>query len=98
MPELKFTSIEYYSQGDERAFFEWLDRIASVEKVGGVGTDLLLRISSTSVPDEDLRELIALVTRYLTDASQLRQFLNASNKRWFHDNKEAFWHNSVFGR
>ena len=77
---------------------EWLHRIPSVEEIDGIGPDLLVRIPSKSIPDEDLRELIAVAERYLADPSQLKQFLNATNKHWFHDNEETYWHNSVFGR
>ena len=77
--------------------FEWLERIPSIEKVWGVGQDLFVRTTGANIPDDDLRELIAVVTRYGADASQLRQFLNAKNKHWFRDNEKAFWCNSVFG-
>lgn len=85
MAELKLTSIIYHSPGDERAFFEWLQGIPSVEKVWGVGPDLFVRVSDGPLPVEDLRELIALVKRYPADAAQLRQFRNADNKHLFHD-------------
>lgn len=98
MPDLKLTSIRYYSQGDERAMFEWLDRIPSVEKVWGVGRDLFVRISDADIPDEDLRELIAVVIRYGADASQLQQFESATNRHWFRDNEQAYWHESIFRR
>lgn len=97
MPDLKLTSIRYYSQGDERTLFEWLGRIPSVEKVWGVGTDLFVRIPDSEIPDDDLRELVAVVTRYGADASQLRPFLNEENKHWFRENEEANGPSAIFG-
>lgn len=78
--------------------FEWLDRIPSVEKFYGVGQDAFVVISHSFVPDDDLRELIALVTRYSADASQLKQFLKAHNRQWFYDDEAAYWRKSVFGK
>jgi len=97
MPELKLTRIHYFSRGDEQTFFDWLERIPPVEKVYGVGLDLFVRISSTSIPDDDLRELIGIFVRYNLDAPQLRLFLNSKNEHWFGDSEGAFWHEAIFG-
>ena len=97
MPELKMTSVHYYSPGDEDRFFEWLQSIPCVGEPYGIVRDLFVPIDGNVISDEDLQELIAIFTRYKTDARELRQFLNDENKAWFYDNKEAFWWNAVFG-
>ncbi len=49
------------------------------------------------IPDEDLRELIALFYRYKVDMKQLEIFLNNDNQAWFYEGKKAYWHKRVFG-
>lgn len=88
--------IWYLSIIDEDLFFEWIKRIPSIIKFNGLGDELYLHISSTTIAEGDLRELLALFCRYNIDMKQLRVFLNAANKDWFFENKEAYWHKQVF--
>lgn len=91
-------SVRFLSQGDERAFFEWINNIPSVVKYDGVLDELYLYIKSKNIKDADLRELIALFSKYqIKDATQLQLFLNAKNKKWFFDNHIAYWHEQIFG-
>ena len=85
----------YYSEGDERAFFEWLNRIRCVERVGGSGPGLQIHVRGQKVSSTCLRELIALFSRYHVPMGQLAQFESASNRRWFKD-PEMFWYGAVF--
>lgn len=65
-----FESTVYWSEGDERAHFEWLERIPAVTKVHGAGVRVFLEIS-TDCADRDLRELEGVYRRYEGDVSQL---------------------------
>jgi hypothetical protein len=85
----------YYSQGDERAFFEWLRRIPGVQKVGGVGHELHIH-ARRRLSWRSLLELIALFYRYQGPMDQLAQFETASNQKSFR-NPMMFWHTAVFG-
>jgi hypothetical protein len=85
----------YYSQGDERAFFEWVNRISCVLKVVGSGPELRIHVRSRRVSHDCLRELIALFHRYQGAMRQLAQFENPSNRKWFR-NPSAYWYRSVF--
>ena len=85
----------YYSQGDERAFFEWLKRIPAVHKLGGVGEELHIHVRRRQIPWESLRELIALFHRYQGPMEQLAQFENSSNRKMFRNSK-MFWYGAIF--
>ncbi len=91
-------AVSFFSQGDEHAFFEWINKITSIVKYNGVLDELHLFVKSKNINDGDLRELIALFYKYeIKDATQLQIFLNAKNKKWFFDNGEAYWHEIIFG-
>jgi hypothetical protein len=66
-----FEAITYWSEGDERAHFEWLSRIECVRDVKGRGTRVFLDIDLTAVTSEDIRELRAIYHRYGGDEAQL---------------------------
>ena len=85
----------YYSAGDERAFFEWLNRIRCVGRIGGSGPELQIHVRGRKVSSTCLRELIALFSRYQVPMGQLAQFENVSNRQWFKD-PAKFWYRVVF--
>lgn len=87
----------YGSPGDERAFFEWIERIRCIRKFWGSGPALYLEIPRRRISDTCLRELLALFWRYDVDMAQLAQFANPSNRKWFR-NSSAYWYAGVFGR
>ena len=87
------TSVRYFSQGDEEAFFCWLKRIRCVGEVHGVGRDLLIPLSAAP-DDDDLRELIGLFYRYRVDMTQLAVF---ARSEWA-SNPKAFWHRRMFAQ
>ncbi len=97
LPTIVCKCVWFYSEGDETSFFNWTKNITCVADVKGVSDEIHLVIEGTIIPDEDLQELIAVLTRYKIDLSQLAQFKSESNKEWFFDNKEAFWLKQVFG-
>lgn len=99
MKEIKLTckSVYFYSQLDEQYFFAWLQNITSIIKIDGAQDELYLYCKSSTIPDQDLRELLALFYRYKIDMKQLTVFLNNKNKMWFFDPPKGYWHRRVFG-
>lgn len=85
----------HFSQGDERAFFEWAERISCIDKIDGSGEALHLHIRRRRISDSCLRELIALFLRHQGPLEQLAQFENAANRGWFR-NRTKVWFRSVF--
>jgi hypothetical protein len=84
----------YLSALDEKMQFDWL---ASIPCVADVSSDM--HITLKHVPGEnDLRELIAVFYRYRTDMTCLAAFKSSRNKKWFAENKHAYWHSEVFGK
>lgn len=88
--------VVFYSDFDEDAFFEWLKKISCVSNVEGFGEELYIDINKDEFTEMNLREILALFYRYNVDMKQLSSFLDKSNKEWFFDNEEAFWHKKVF--
>ena len=74
-----FESTRYWSQGDERAHFEWMERIPAVQSVRGEGRRVYLSIAEGGVTAGDLRELEALYRRYGGDLSQLARLNGQMN-------------------
>lgn len=89
------TDVLYYHEADERAFFEWLDRMAFVRKYYGVVRDLIIELSRLPT-DDDLREIIGFCQRYAVDMTQLAKFVTSENGVWMQD-PQMFWHNEMFG-
>jgi len=87
--------MKYMSEGDERAFFNWLQAIPCVIGVRGSGRELHIRLKSRRLSQNDLREFIALYGRYGGRMAELAQFANASNQSWF-CSPAASWHSKVF--
>jgi hypothetical protein len=86
----------YYSQGDERAFSEWVTRIPAVDLVRGEGSSLYIHVRSRRVSATTLRELLALFRRYGVPMAQLAQFENPANREWFRS-PTAHWYQAIFG-
>lgn len=85
----------YYSDNDEAAFFEWLDKIACIEKYEGALDALNLYVNEARVDAGSLYELIALFRRYAVDMSQLRVFDRDEFATWFRSPK-SHWFKEVF--
>jgi hypothetical protein len=77
--------LQFYTKNDETLFNQWIKKIKCIKDYDGVGHDLHLEISSSTIPDDDLLDLMALFDRYKFDSSQLRVFINENNKKWFND-------------
>jgi hypothetical protein len=97
-PKIKLIckSVWYYSSIDEDMFFEWIQKIPSIIKYDGQLDELYLYIKSKRINNNDLREIVDLFYRYKIDMKQLSIFLNKTNKAWFFDNKQTYWHKNVY--
>ena len=89
------TDILYYHDADERAFFEWLDRMTFVPEYYGVVRDLFIEFSRFQTKD-DLWEVIGFCRRYDIDMTQLAKFETTENTTWMRDPK-MIWHTEIFG-
>lgn len=98
MVKLVCNSIWFYSDIDEEIFFEWLQKIPSIQKIEAVSSDLNLYVDKKLLNDDDFRELLALFYRYKVDMKQLQTFLTKKNREWFYGSPKGYWHYRVFGK
>jgi hypothetical protein len=96
MPTLIVRGPRYFSPGDEKAFFDWLQSIPCVSRVAGQVRDLHVTLKRAPT-DNQLREFIGLLYRYRMNMKGLAVFKTSRNARWFANNENAFWHKRVFG-
>lgn len=89
------TDVLYYHEADERAFFEWLDRMAFVADYYGEVRDLFINISRLPT-DDDMWEIIGFCRRYGVNMAQLAKFETPENTAWLRDNT-MIWHREIFG-
>jgi hypothetical protein len=89
------SDIAYYSQLDEIAFFDWLNRLDCVKEYRGQAHDLVITLKRPPTKS-DLRDLIALFFRYRADLRQLAQLETKSNRQWLR-NPDAYWNRPMFG-
>ena len=78
------TGVLYYHDSDERAFFEWLDRMPFVQEYYGVVRDLFIVFSRVPTYD-DLWEIIGFCRRYGIELKQLEKFVTDENRDWLRD-------------
>jgi hypothetical protein len=76
---------------DEKHLFTWAEEISCFERWDR--DTLVLR--SQNVPEEALRELLALFWRYQIPMRQLAQFEADTNRHWF-SSPTAYWYGRVF--
>lgn len=89
------TDLLYYHEADERAFFEWLDRMAFVADYRGQERDLFINLNRFPT-DDDMWELIGFCRRYGVNMTQLAKFETRENAVWLRDNT-MIWHREIFG-
>ncbi|BBM02427.1 hypothetical protein [Microbulbifer sp. GL-2] len=97
MTVLVCESLSFLSEGDEIAFFNWLNSLECISQIKGVNNEIQLHLTDSEISYDNLRDLIAIFTRYDVNMSQLSQLQTDENRDWFYDNKLAFWHKDVFG-
>lgn len=96
MIEIRVEGPLFYSLTDEDYFVDWFEKIDALVSTAAELRDIMLYFHSAVIPDTDLRELIALFTRYRLDMRGLSVFLNDSNRSWL-ANPEKFWFAGIFG-
>ncbi|MPS70533.1 MAG: hypothetical protein E2586_18800 [Novosphingobium sp.] len=89
------TDVLYYHDADERAFFEWLDRMAFVADYRGEVRDLFINLNRLPT-DDDMFEIIGFCRRYGINMAQLAKFETPENTVWLRDNT-MIWHREIFG-
>ncbi len=95
----------FYSQLDEAAYYQVLKSIRCVEDIRtktianpfieGNHNQITLTMSEEYLSDEDLRNLIAVMTRYSVPMTALASQCNKRNSKWF-KNPKMFWYAAVF--
>lgn len=85
----------YYSEYDESAFFEWLDKLACVEKYEGQLDVLNIYVNQARIDAGAVYELLALFRRYNVDMRQLRVFDREEFASWFR-NPQSYWFKDIF--
>lgn len=93
--QIAAADVRFFSQGDEQAFFGWLDKLPFVVRYEGRGRTLYISINSVAVDEEGLREMLALFRRYEIGLRQLAAFDRDEFSGWFR-NKQAYWYRDVF--
>lgn len=79
MPQLIWKApMRYLSEGDEAAFFSWLQSIPGVVRVEGKGSELVIHLRSKRLSSASLRELTALYKRYEGHMRELTRFVRAA--------------------
>lgn len=96
MIELRASQVVFYSQKDEDIFIDWVKSIPSLRDAYGERDSIVLVFENSNINDDDLRELIALYTRYCIVKKPLAVFLSNDNQDWFR-NPDMFWAGEIFG-
>ncbi len=94
--ELQATGVRFFSKQDEAAFFGWLKALPFVERTEGHGRTVYIKINSSAVDEDGLRELLALFRRYGVDLAQLAAFDREEFAEWFR-RADAYWRKDIFG-
>ncbi|MGY0194098.1 hypothetical protein ACWA7J_03390 [Leptothrix sp. BB-4] len=93
--KLEARAVRYFSEHDEAAFFEWLDKIAAIRSYEGNGDALYIEVDPAAVDEDALREILALFHRYGVSLKQLEVFDRPEFAEWFRDER-AYWFDRVF--
>jgi predicted XRE-type DNA-binding protein len=68
------TPMTFYSDKDEDACFEWLYKIKSISKMGGIGNELHLFIDQKKLSQDEIVDLLGIFRRYkFKNKKQLEQ-------------------------
>jgi hypothetical protein len=98
MTELVIQTGWFFSQADERHFFEWLGSIKCVRSYEGRGAgEVVVSLRSAKLSKPDLLELLALHMRYDLPMKSLVQFRTKKNEAWFCDSGK-YWYKRVFDK
>lgn len=87
--------LQYYSHGDESAFFSWLQSISCVKSFRGLGGSLIIELDMAKIDREGLCELIALFFRFGNDMKEFQNFAHMPEYEWI-NNPKSYWYERVF--
>ncbi len=93
--EIQLTT--FYSQGDERRFFQGLNELDCISNVKGIGRGLVFDVRLSQLTKEKLRELIGLLWRYQIDLLPLRPLVEKNKKLSWASEPHNYWHQNMFG-
>jgi hypothetical protein len=96
MVTLDFRYVVFYSQLDEKVFFDFVRQIRAIPPMKRRLDPQVFRVPRR-VSRDDLLSLIALCRRYDVDMRQLAPFARFENAAWF-KNPRMHWYKLVFGR
>ncbi|MDM5182149.1 hypothetical protein PO883_33815 [Massilia sp. DJPM01] len=88
---------EFYSDGDERRFFQGLKDVTAIKSIKGVGRGLIVNLDLRFLNNDGARELIALLWRYEIPLSSFRILAEKYKKFSWLDDVKWYWHKSMFG-
>jgi len=91
MVRLSCAGARFGSNLDEKHLFTWAEEILCFDRWDG--DTLVLR--SKEISDADLRDLLALFSRYQIPMQQLAQFKTDANRHWF-TAPSTYWFSEVF--
>lgn len=88
---------EFYSDGDERRFFQGLKDVPAVKNINGLDRGLVVNLDLRQLNNDSVRELIALLWRYELSLISFRVLAEKHKKfSWLYDAK-WYWHKRMFG-
>ncbi len=88
--------VKFNSSLEKDIFFQWISKVDCIDKSLIQSDQINLYIAADDIHDHDLDNLMGLFYRFDIEMTQLARFLTDHNKKWFYDNKMAFWHKKIF--
>jgi len=89
--DMKIPLARFFSEGDEKRFFDALATIPAITSHTGHGHDFTLKIDRRRLSSAMVRELVALLVRYGADLSSLCA-LAREEKFWWLNEPGNYWH------
>lgn len=84
----------FYSQGDERRFFQGLEDNPAIKTVEGAGVNLILSIDPRVLSKERLQDIFSLLWRYQIPLAPFHVLTEKKRFSWL-DDKKAYWYKSL---
>ncbi len=80
--QLKIPGPRFGSYLDEKAFFDWIERISGVESIRGEKSEINVVVNMSKFDDNSLRQMLSLYHRYNLNFEGLHVFINKDNQEW----------------
>jgi len=72
--------VKFYSNNDEAAFFEWIEKIECIDSISAAHDELYLDLVERELNIDDINDLIGLFARYQIELRQLEKYKTEKNK------------------